>query len=138
MIQGVIEILSEDAAACAAVGRNKADTKPKFYWVQVGENESTPYVCMAILSNQPNQVKDIVSSLDSVTFGAYTYASTPEKTDEISRAMRLAMEGQHWMTEDVEFDRIFLINQQDGIDKEAQRPFRLDTYTAIIKRPATT
>lgn len=138
MIQGIIEILSENADACAAVGLNVAETKPKFYWVVVGEKETPPYVCFAVLSSQPNQVKDITSSLETVTFGAYIYGSSPERTDAIQRALRSALEYQHITTEDCYFHRIYLVNEVDGFDKEAQKPFRLATYTAMYRRVNTT
>lgn len=138
MIQGIIEIVSENADACAAVGRNVANTKPKFYWVVVGENEKPPYVCFAMLGNQPTQVKNETSSLDSVTFGAYIYGHSPERTDAIQRALRSALEYQHITTADCYFHRIFLVNEVDGFDKEAQKPFRLATYTAQYSRINTT
>lgn len=138
MIQGVIEILSDNVDLVALVGMNKAATKPKIYWVVCPDQEQAPYVILRISGNNPNQVKNQVSSVDSVSFEAYTYGTSPEQTDEIDTALRFAAEGRNITTDTVFFQRIFCVGQSDGYDKDAQKPFRVTSYTAMVQRTIPT
>lgn len=134
MIQGVIEILKDNAEFVAAVGQNLSTTKPKVYWVVCPQQEKTPYVILRIAANDMNQNKDEPSTLDSVTFEVYTYADSPEDTDEIDNSSRIALEGKKIQTTTMYFHRLYAINQQDGFDKEALKPYRVTSYVAMLRR----
>lgn len=138
MIQGIIEILVNDATLVSALGENAAGTKPPIYWVFCPDTEKTPYIILRISSNQMNQVKDITSTLDQITFEAYVYGRSAEQTDAIDQAMRFAIEGKKITTSTIYFHRIYAENQADGFDKEAQKPYRVTTYTAITRRDIPT
>lgn len=138
MIQGIIEILSADEPFKEMVGLNAARTKPKIYWVVCPATEKIPYVVLSIASNSPNQNQDDVSSVDQVLFQAFTYTDDPEKADEIDVAMRWLIEGKKITTSTVYFQRIYAVNQQDGFDKEAQKPFRVTTYGCFPARQRPT
>lgn len=138
MIQGIIEILSADEPFKTLVGLNAARTKPKIYWVVCPATEKTPYVVLSIASNNPNQNKDDVSTVDQTTFQAFTYTDDPEKADEIDTAMRWLIEGKNITTSSVKFQRIYSVNQQDGFDKEAQKPFRVTIYQCFPVRQRPT
>lgn len=134
MIQGIIQILTENAPFVAAVGMNLANTKPKVYWVRAGTNEKIPYVILATVARAPNQVKDITSTLDTDTVNAYIYADSPEEADSIEQLLRAAIEGKKITTDTVYFHRIWMIGASDGFDNEAQRPFRLSQYNTQTQR----
>jgi len=139
MIQGIIEILSEDATLCALVGDNKAATKPKFYWVVAGDEEKVPYIILVVTGNLPTNVKDQPSMYDQISFDCYIYARSVEQADDMDQAIRLALE-QKTITTDAGFyfHRIVFNGQKDGYDKEAQKPFRLTSFIAHVKRDIPT
>lgn len=134
MIQGIIEIVVADAPLVSLVGMNVAGTKPKIYWIRAGDKEATPYIILALAGSQPNQVKDITSTLDTDTFNAFIYADSPEETDAIEMAFRTAIEGRKITTTTVYFHRIWKIGGNDGFDKDALRPFRVSQYNTQTAR----
>jgi hypothetical protein len=62
MIQGIIEILTDDVPVQTAVGLNKAADKYKVYPVITPQTEKPPYVVCALTGTSPAQTKDCVSS----------------------------------------------------------------------------
>lgn len=134
MIQGIIEIANSNVDLVNLVGMNKAGTKPKIYWVIAGQEEKTPYIIFALAGTQPNQVKEITSTLEQDTFNAFVYADSPEQTDEIERALRVAIELSDAATSTVYFHRIWKVAGNDGHDKDALRPYRVSVYNAMSQR----
>lgn len=134
MIQGIIEIANANVDLVNLVGMNKANTKPKIYWVIAGTQEVTPYIIFALAATQPNHVKEITSTLETDTFNAFIYADSPEQTDEIERALRVAIELSDAATSTVYFHRIWKVGGNDGYDKDALRPYRVSVYNAMSQR----
>jgi len=134
MIQGLIEIANANVALVNLVGMNKAGTKPKIYWVIAGQQEVTPYIIFALAGTQPNQVKDVTSTLEQDTVNAFVYSENPEEADEIERALRNAIELSDTSTSTVYFHRIYKIGGNDGYDKDALKPYRVSVYSVMSQR----
>lgn len=142
MISGVIEILKDDSDLCAAVGRNVADTKAKFFWVVCGEKENPPYVILRRSALTPEHIKDRPSLVDGQQFETYTYAKVTEQAEVIDEKMRLLLEngGHGWNAEESGFifQRIFIVDKSDGFDKDAGFPFIRSAYVAQYRRKVVT
>ena len=137
MIHGIIEILLDDANFVSKVGNGPGNTG-KVYWVIAPQDAKIPYVILTTTGNNPNQNKDAPSTYDSPTFSAFVYAESPEQCDQIDVALRLAVEVKNVQTETIYFYRVYMINQADGYDREAQKVFRETSYGVLLKRPDIT
>jgi hypothetical protein len=138
MIQGPIELLTEDADVVAAVGNNALGSKSKISWAVCPDTESAPYMILSVQSNAPVQVKGETSSLDRVQFAVFSYSSSPEKVDVMDRAGRAALEQVGVTAGGYFFHRIFFVTQNDGYDRDAKLPYRVSIYEAQVQRTQPT
>jgi hypothetical protein len=138
MIQGPIALMEANTAVQSAVGRNKANTKYKIYWVQCPDTEEQPYYVLAIQSNNPTNYKGESSSFDRVQFAVIAYAGSPEKCNTMDVAARAALEVIDTTAGDVHFHRIFFVTQADGYDADARLPYRASIYEAQFERQIPT
>lgn len=138
MITGIKEILDANATVTGLVGMNSRENKPKIYWVVCPETEKVPYVILSILGNSPNNNKDDSSTLDDLKFAAFIYTTNPESAEEISEAIRAALELKNVTAGGKLYYRIRYVSENDGFDKDANLPYRVASYSALIKRELTT
>ena|SRR5690349_3654644 len=137
MITGISEILTDNATVTALVGMNTRENKPKIYWVVCPDAEKAPYVILSLLGNNPNN-KDDSSTLDDTRFAAFIYTNNPEEAEEISEAIRAALELKNVTAGGKLYYRIRYVSENDGYDKEALLPYRVATYSALWKREVPT
>lgn len=114
MIAGVNEILSEDAGVIAAIGMNAAATKVKVYPVVAPSGEELPYLTTSRVANIPTHAKGEVSSLDVVSFAVHVHAESYDDIDNISEAVRVALDQKSSVTETgYQFLEIWYANEYD-------------------------
>lgn len=138
MITGISEILTDDATVTALVGMNTRENKPKIYWVVCPDGEKPTYVILSLLGNSPNNNKDDSSTLDDTRFAAFIYTTNPEEAEEISAAIRAALELKNVTAGGKLYYRIRYVSENDGYDKDARLPYRVATYSAMWKREIPT
>lgn len=138
MITGIKEILDADTTVTTLVGMNSRDNKPKIYWVVCPETEKPDYVILSLLGNTPNNNKDDSSTLDDMTIAAFIYTTNPEKAEQISEAIRAALELKNVTAGGKLYYRIRYVSENDGYDKEARLPYRVASYKAMLKRELPT
>jgi hypothetical protein len=136
MIQGIIEILTDDVPVQTAVGLNKAADKYKVYPVITPQTEKPPYVVCALTGASPAQTKDCVSSLDNENFDLLIYGNSYEQADNIDRLIRTAIDGKQSNTDNgVHFSKIYFQSRRDAAVQGPEGFIfcRVVSYSAEVK-----
>lgn len=136
MMQGIIEILTENAGVQSAVGVNEAGLKYKIYPVISPQKEKPPYVVCALTGSEPTLGKDCVSTLDKENFDCLIYATNYEEGHEIDIAIRAALDGKKSVTENgIHFNYIWFVSRRDAAveGKEGLIYARIASYSCEVK-----
>lgn len=136
MMQGIIEILTEDAGVQTAVGQNATASKYKIYPVISPQTEKPPYVVGALTGTTPAQTKDCVSTQDNENFDLLIYGSNYEQVDTIDRLIRTALDGKQSNTDNgVHFSKIYFQSRRDAAveGREGLIYCRVASYSAEVK-----
>lgn len=136
MMQGVIEILIEDATVQTVVGRNAANDKYKVYPVITPQKEKPPYVVLALTGSDPVQAKNCRSTLDKENFDCLIYSNNYEQGHAIDIAIRAALDGKNSVTENgIHFDNIWFVSRRDAAVQgaEAMIYVRVASYSCQVK-----
>jgi len=142
MIQGIIEILSEDATVQSLVGRNKANTKYKIYPVRVPQSEVqdfNDYIAVAKTETATFDGKFCSGGLNLATFNVIIYSKTGyQRADDIHEACVMALNQKTWNTDaGIFFDSIWFKTDYDTFDDAAQVYVRVASYSCMYSRAAT-
>jgi hypothetical protein len=138
MTSGIIEILIENAGVQALEGiRNTAGTKYKVYPTVCPQGETQPYIIVSMVSNdgQTSLDKTNVSGLDYPQYNVLCYATNFRTTELMHAACRAAIDNIEATTDaGAEFERIWMVNERDLFDNQAQLYVKTTTYKAEVKR----
>lgn len=130
MIQGVIEILTDDIGIQNLVGQNIAGNKYKIYPVKAPQKELSPYITVHKLPGAPTQSKQEASTLDICKFRVIGYVKTYALRDQFTEAIRLALDNMTSITDNgIEFEKIWYETDSDGYEERADGE---GLYAAII------
>lgn len=136
MMQGIIEILTEDAGVQTVVGMNATSTKYKIYPVITPQTEKPPYVVCALTGSTPAQTKDCVSTLDNENFDCLIYSNNYEQGHAIDIAIRAALDGKQSNTDNgIHFSKIWFQSRRDAAveGKEGMIYVRVASYACEVK-----
>lgn len=137
MMQGIIEILTENAGVQTIVGRNADNTKYKVYPVITPQKEKPPYVVCALTGSDPVQAKNCRSTLDKENFDCLIYSTNYEEGHEIDVAIRAALDQASGTTDDtnIHFDSIWFVSRRDAAveGKEGMIYVRVASYSCQVK-----
>lgn len=136
MMQGIIEILTENSGVQTAVGRNAEDTKYKVYPVISPQTEKPPYIVCALTGSTPSQTKDCVSTLDNENFDCLIYSNNYEQGHDIDLAIRTALDGKRSNTDNgIHFSKIYFQSRRDAAveGKEGMIYVRVASYSCEVK-----
>ena len=140
MTSGFIEILRENAGVQAVVGLNRAGDKYKVYPVRAPQSEEIDYVTVFKTQNDAaiSLTKDLPSQLDYPRVTVVSWSKVFRRTEMMFEACRLALDGGGFITDaGYLFQRIWLIDDRDGFDNEAQLYCHIATFGVEEKRLAT-
>lgn len=127
MIQGIIEILTDDSTVQGIVGQNEKGNKYKVYPVRAPQKEKPPYIVVFKLPSIPTLDKHSVSTLDECKFRAIGYVENYIERDAMTEAIRGALDGKESVTDaGINFSSIWYDTDSDGFDEPAQ------LYAAIV------
>lgn len=138
MTSGIIEILIENAGVQALTGiRNVRGDKYKVYPTVCPQGETQPYIIVSMVSNdgQTSLDKTDVSLLDYPQYNVLCYATNFRDTELMHAACRAALDNMESVTDaGAEFERIWMVNERDLFDNQAQLYVKSTTYKAEVKR----
>lgn len=138
MTSGFVEILTDNAAVQALVGRNQANTKWKVYPFKAPQTEKGDYIVVAKTANSTqSQGKEIESTLDYPTYDVLSYSKNFRTTEELHEASRAALDNMSSVTAVCTFRRIWLITDRDAFDESADMYVHVSTYGAEQFRTVT-
>ena len=136
MMQGIIEILTEDTGVQAVVGQNENLTKYKIYPVISPQKEKPPYVVCALTGSGPAQMKGNISDLDQENFDCLIYSNNYEQGHAIDIAIRTALDNKRANTDTgIYFDKIWFVSRRDAAveGKEGLIYARVVSYSCEVK-----
>lgn len=136
MMQGIIEILTEDTAVQTLVGLNAAALKYKVYPVISPQTEKPPYVVCTLTGSTPAQMKGDPSDLDVENFECLIYANNYEQGHNIDIAIRDALDNKRANTDTgIYFDKIWFVSRRDAAveGREAMIYVRVASYACEVK-----
>lgn len=133
MIQGIIDILKNDAGVQGVVGLNKATNKYKVYPVSCPQPEDDPYIVLSITGSDIVLGKNCDTALDYVKFDVYQYGKTYEKADQLHNAVRNAIHNYSGDRVGYTYWIINLTDYRDGWNSDANLYVRVSSYQASVK-----
>ena len=136
MIQGIIEILTEDTGVQNVVGKSKLGSEVyKVYTVRAPQNELSPYITVFKLPGTPTQAKNETSSLDVCRFRVFGYVTNYKDRDAITEAIRAALDAKKSVTNNgITFLSIWYETDSDGFDDSAQQYVAIVDFGCEVKR----
>jgi hypothetical protein len=129
MINGVIEILVENAGVQTAIGLDKDALRYKVFPVLCPPTEVVPYMICALSGSTPTLSKELASDLDLESFEIFIFTQTYEQGHNIDLAIRAALDNARGTTDTtlVHFDKIWFTSRRD-----AQVQGREGIYTRVV------
>lgn len=142
MIQGIIEILTEDIDVSEAVGRGVTSDRVRVYPVRVPQEEAKEsdiekYITVYKTPGEPTQSKDVVSTLDRDNFNVNCYAGNYDEAYELYELVRRALDlRQNIMTTDSGFvyQGIWFISDYDAYDDGSQKYVHVLSFSTHTTR----
>lgn len=138
MTSGIIEILIKDAGVQAIPNLQRAgdDTYKVFPVVNLSkENDSQPYIVVFKTGNSPTQKKGVASELDYPVVQVNCYGKNFRQSETMFEAVRAALDNKQSTTDvGYEFSRIWLIDDRDGWDNDAECYVHVSTFGCELKR----
>lgn len=138
MIQGIIDILIEDAGVQGQVGLNKAGDKYKVYPVACPQSEDDPYIVLTITGADITQGKNCDANLNFPSVDIYCYGKKYEKADALSNAVCDAINTVSSTRLGYIYKNIHLTNYKDGWDTQANLYVRISSYRVSLSRTTET
>jgi hypothetical protein len=142
MIQGIIEILSEDTNVLALVG-TYGDNIPKVFPVRapqqaIADNDLDYWITASKDVSTPNDAKACDGGLDSANVTVMIYGQEYSKVDDIYEAVRAALNQRAYTTDaGINLASMVLVSDYDAFDDNAQRIVRVSKYLCFHNRMPT-
>lgn len=133
MLKGIIYILINAAAVALLIGNNKAGTKVKVYPGTCPEPEQDPYIITRITSAVDFALSKREAA-SSFTYGidVYVYTRTYEQQDEITTAVRTALDKVRGSHGGIDFDEIRYVSFSDGYEDTHHLYSRTINFECVV------
>jgi len=113
MINGVIQLLVNDATVKSLVGKNKEDNKWKVYPVVCPQPEQHPYVILRITGRAPEYCKGEKPTDFTYSFNVWCYAKTYQLVNEIDDSITDLLSNYEGTSDGVVFKEIRFVTAKD-------------------------
>jgi hypothetical protein len=134
MLKGAIHILINDATVSGLVGTNKAGDKVKVYPGICPEPEQHPFI-VGRISSAPDfaSSKNDAVEIREYSFNLFVYTKNYEDLDELTEAIKTALDQANGEHNDVDFDEIRYVDFSDGYVDDYQLHARTMVFTAVVR-----
>jgi len=139
MTSGIIEILNDSAEVKALVSKDETDTKWCIFPVRAEQGNGVNYITVHKISNDAvtSLTKDLVSELDYPRVLVSCWSKNFRATELMFEAVRRALDNKSSTTDNgYNFSRIWLVDDRDGYDNDANLFCHQATFGVELERPA--
>lgn len=136
MTSGIIQILVNNAAVQALARLNQAGDKYKVYPVRADQKEKAPYITVWKSSNDPVTSTDKTepSHLDYPQVTVSCYSTSFREGELMAEAVRNALDYKSLTSAGYDLQKIWLVNDRDGYDPEANLYVHQSVFSIELKR----
>lgn len=137
MTSGLIEILVEDSVVQDKVGLNVAGDKYKVFPFVCPQGESGPFITVSKQSNSRQTLdKTYANQVDYPLYNVISWSKVYRTAELLNQAVRAALDNKGFVTEaGTTFARIWMFDERDGFDKDADMYACIGVYATEEKRP---
>lgn len=139
MTSGIIEILTENPGIQALVSRDVDNQKYCVFAVRAEQGNTINYITVFKAQNNAlsSLTKDLPSELDYPRVVVTCWSKNFRVTELMFEAVRLALDNMSAQTDNgYNFSRIWLVDDRDGYDQEAQLFCHIATFGVEVERAA--
>jgi hypothetical protein len=136
MTSAIIQLLVSNAGVQAVAGLNKAGTKYKVFAVVADQEEIVPYITVYKAQNNPevSTSKDEISDLDYPRVVVSCFSTNFRESELMFEAVRIALDNKSAIQSGYILQRIWLVDDRDGWDKDASLFTHQATFAVEQKR----